>query len=101
MTSRMDQRSSTMAIAMMLEFPDLTEAQYAAGGQELQRDGAPAGQLLHAGGPMEGGGTRVVDVWTSQETADAFYGSRQFREQTASLTPPAMTQWPIAHWVCR
>lgn len=90
-----------MAIAMILEFPGMTEEQYAAAGQALQRDGAPAGHLFHAGGPMEGGGTRVVDVWESPEAAGAFYGSRQFREQTASRTPPTMTQWPIAHWVRR
>ena len=90
-----------MAIAMMLEFPDMTEGQYAAAGQELQRDGAPAGQLFHAGGPMEDGGIRVVDVWESQEAADAFYGSTPFRDQTASPHPPTMTQWPVVYWVSR
>jgi hypothetical protein len=32
----------------------------------------PQGQIFHAEGPMEGGGTRVVDVWESQEALDAF-----------------------------
>jgi hypothetical protein len=85
-----------MAIAMMLEFPGLTEEQYAAAGQELQRAGTPAGELFHAGGPMEGG-WRIVEGWASQEAADAFYGSAQFRELAATMTPPTIVQWPIAY----
>src|SRR4051794_12741903 len=74
-TVRLERKElSFMVIAMLLEFPGMTEEQYVTAGQELQRNGTAAGHLFHAGGPMEGGGIRVVDVWEAQEAADAFYG---------------------------
>ncbi len=85
-----------MAIAMMLEFPGLTEEQYAAAGAELHRSGTPSGELFHAGGPMDGG-WRIVEGWESQAAADAFYGSALFRQVTAAMMPPTTTAWPIAY----
>jgi hypothetical protein len=62
-----------MATAYVIEIPGMTPEQSAAVLRELGlRDTPPAGQILHVEGPMEGGGTRVVDVWESQEVFDAF-----------------------------
>jgi hypothetical protein len=43
------------------------------------------------------GGWRIVEGWESQEAADAFYGSAQFRQLTATMAAPTMTTWPIAY----
>jgi hypothetical protein len=59
-----------MAIAMLFEVQGLTPKQYDAAVREV---GLPApGQMFHLGEPMEGG-WRVLEVWESQEAADAFY----------------------------
>ena len=59
-----------MAIAMLFEVPGLAQEQYNAVVREV---GLPApGQIFHLAGPMEGG-WRVLEVWESQEAADAFY----------------------------
>jgi hypothetical protein len=59
-----------MAIAMLFEVQGLTPEQYDAAVWEV---GLPApGQIFHLAGPMEGG-WRVLEVWESQEAADAFY----------------------------
>ncbi len=90
-----------MTIAMLVEFPGMTEEQYRTAMLELQRSGAPGGELFHVAGPTEGG-WRIVEGWESQEAADAFYGSAQFRQLITTMTPPIITPWPIAYqerWV--
>ena len=60
-------------IGLLVEMPDLSTEQSARIIDELGLGGKPpAGQVFHAEGPMAGGGTRVVDVWESQEALDAF-----------------------------
>ena len=89
-----------MALAFLIEIPNMTAAQGAAVLRELGfTDRAPAGQILHIEGPMEGG-YRVVDVWESQEVFQTFV-----QEQLgpafarAGLTLPADLQpkavWPV------
>ena len=65
-----------MAVAMLMEWPEVTQAQYEAVMQELQLDmNPPAGGLFHVAGPMSGG-WRVVDVWESAEAFQTFSDQR-------------------------
>jgi hypothetical protein len=84
-----------MAIAIVGEIPGLTQEQYEAVVRMVNAAGTPAGALFHAGGPMEDG-YRTVEVWESQEAADAFYTSALLRDATAGLTTqPQLTIWPV------
>jgi len=59
-----------MAVAILLEWPGLTQQQYEQAMKELQLDAnPPAGGMFHVAGPMTGG-WRIVDVW---ESAEAFH----------------------------
>jgi hypothetical protein len=65
-----------MAVAMLMEWPEVTQEQYAAVMKELQLDvNPPAGGLFHVAGPMSGG-WRVVDVWESAEAFQTFSEQR-------------------------
>jgi len=85
-----------MALAILAEIPELTGEDYERVVQKVNESGSPAGVLLHAGGPMEGG-YRIVEVWETREAADAFYGSNLYREATASITtePKVVMTWPV------
>ena len=84
-----------MAIAMLVEIPGLTQEQYEAAAQIVNQSGPTlGGALIHGAGPMEGG-CRVVEVWESQEAADAFYGSALFQQIAAQMAPPKITAWPL------
>jgi len=85
-----------MALAILAELPELTREQYELVAKKVNESGSPAGALLHAGGPMEGG-YRIVEVWETREAADAFYGSNLYREATASITtePKVVMTWPV------
>jgi hypothetical protein len=66
-----------MATAYLIEIPSMNQEQSATVLRELGLTNTPPpGQILHIEGPMEGGGTRVVDVWKSQEVFDAFIRDR-------------------------
>ena len=90
-----------MALAFLIELPDVTPDQGAALLRELgSEDRPPAGNLVHVEGPMEGGGMRIVDVWESQELFEAFVGQQLAPAfQRAGLTFPADLQpkavWPV------
>ena len=85
-----------MALAILAEIPELTGEDYERVVKKVNESGSPAGALLHAGGPMEGG-YRIVEVWETREAADAFYGSNLYREATASITtePKVVMTWPV------
>ena len=84
-----------MAIAILAEIPGLTREQYETVVRKVNESGTPAGALFHAGGPIEDG-YRVVEVWVSQEAADAFYGSALYQQATATVTTqPQITTWPV------
>jgi hypothetical protein len=85
-----------MAIAMLVEIPGLTQEQYEQAAQQVNQAGpALGGALIHGAGPMEGGGCRVVEVWETQEAADAFYNSDFFRQIAAEMPQPKITRWPL------
>ena len=86
-----------MAIAMLIEVPGLTQEQYEAAVQHMSQAGPATGvplALVHVAGPVDGG-YRIVEVWNSQEDANAFYGSALFQETTANLPQPTMNTWPL------
>ena len=90
-----------MAVAFIFELPDFTAEQSAAVLRELELDTNPvAGQVFHLEGPMEGGGTRVVDVWESPEALQTFVQGRlaaAFQKVGATLPADLQPQavWPV------
>jgi hypothetical protein len=90
-----------MAIAYIIEIPGMNQEQSAAVLRELGLTNTPpSGQILHIEGPMEGGGTRVVDVWESQEVFDAFIRDRlqpAFERAGVSMPPDLRptAAWPV------
>jgi quinol monooxygenase YgiN len=85
-----------MPIAMLAQIPDLTAEQYEAVVKKVNQAGTPAGALVHAAGPVEGG-YRVVEVWQTREAADTFYTSELYRQATAAITsqPEILMTWPV------
>ena len=85
-------------IGLLVEMPELSTEQSARIIDELGLGGKPpAGQVFHAEGPMADGGTRVVDVWESQEALDAFMRDQLGPIiQRLGLSMPSPTIWPIA-----
>jgi hypothetical protein len=91
-----------MAIAYIIEIPSMNQEQSAAVLRELGLTNTPpSGQILHIEGPMEGGGTRVVDVWESQEVFDTFIRDRlqpAFERAGVSMPPDLQptAAWPVS-----
>jgi hypothetical protein len=85
-----------MALAIVAEVPDLTREQYEMVVKKVNESGSPVGALFHAGGPIEGG-YRIVEVWETRESADAFYGSELYREAAAAspTEPKIIMTWPV------
>ena len=85
-----------MALAILAEIPDLTREQYESVVKKVNESGSPAGALFHAGGPIEQG-YRIVEVWESRESADAFFGSELYREAAAATPtePKIVMTWPV------
>jgi hypothetical protein len=91
-----------MATAYLIEIPGMNQEQSAAVLRELGLTNTPPpGQILHIEGPMEGGGTRVVDVWESQEVFDAFIRDRlqpAFAKAGVTWSPDLRPTavWPVS-----
>ena len=85
-----------MAFAMLAEIPGLTRRQYESVVKKVNETGTPAGALVHAAGPVEGG-YRVIEVWQTREAADAFYTSPLYQAATAAITaqPNILMTWPV------
>ena len=85
-----------MAVVQIHELAGMTREQYEQGMRELNLSGPPPGSHLHASGPIEGG-WRIVEVWESEEAANAFYGSELFQQMVRSTgtAPPNITSYPI------
>ena len=87
-----------MAIALLFELAELSSEQAAAVLRELDLGGKPApGQLLHVEGPMEGGGTRVVDVWESEAAFQAFAQEKlgPIMQRLGVQAPGPRAVWPV------
>ncbi len=85
-----------MAVVQIHELPDMTRDQYERAIRALNISGPPPGSHLHASGPMEGG-WRIVEVWESEETANAYYTSEVFQQmaQSIGIRPPTITSYPV------
>jgi hypothetical protein len=82
----------------LVEIPELSSEESAQIIADLNLGGKPPkGQIFHAEGPMEGGGTRVIDVWESPEALDAFLRDQLGPiVQRRNIPLPQPTIWPIA-----
>jgi hypothetical protein len=84
-----------MAIAFVVEWSGVSEAQYQAVRQALTVDGQLApGEICHIPKVVEAG-WRFVDVWESEDAFRAFFADRLGAFlYTAGLPPPQVTSWP-------
>ena len=65
-----------MAIGFIFNNPGQAQEQYDAAVDQLNlAESLPEGWIFHAAGPTEDG-WRVVEVWESQEAADAYFQGR-------------------------
>ena len=90
-----------MAIAFMFEAPSMAQSDYD-GAMEAMGLGDseasfPIGLLAHLAGSTESGGWRVVDVWQTEDHANAFYGSSQFApvREAGPQFGITNTPWPL------
>ncbi len=71
-----------MAVCLIFEAPDGTEAQYEQVRSEVAPgDVPPPGATYHAAGPTEDGTWCVVEVWDSREALESF---------ATEILPPAL-----------
>src|SRR5215217_8108821 len=84
-----------MAIAFVVEWAGVSEAQYHAIMQALAANGQLApGEICHIPKVVEAG-WRFVDVWESEEAFKAFLADRLSAIlDTTGLQPPIETPWP-------
>ncbi len=85
-----------MAVLQIHELSDMTREQYEQAMRDLNLYGPPPGSQLHASGPMEGG-WRIVEVWESEEAANAFYGSALFQQvaRKNGIPVPKIKSYPV------
>ena len=90
-----------MPIAFIIDSNKIGQAEYDGLMEALGRASldtpTPVGSLAHLSGPQPDGGWRVIDVWDSEESANAFYGSEGFAAVTANAEAMgiATTPWPL------
>ena len=91
-----------MALAFIFEVDAMTADQYdgimaAMGLADADGFNSVAGVVAHIAGPKGDGGWRVVDIWESEDAANAFYASDQFAPVRAATesAPMTSTPWPI------
>jgi hypothetical protein len=85
-------------IGLFVEVPEMSSEKAAQVNNALNLGGKPPkGQVFHAEGPMEGGGTRVVDIWESQESLDTFMRNQLGPVfQRLNIPMPQPVIWPIS-----
>jgi hypothetical protein len=54
----------------------------------------PGGLVAHIAGPTAEG-WRVVDLWESEQAADAFYGSADFQRMLTGAPPMQQEAWSL------
>jgi hypothetical protein len=81
-----------MPIAFIFSSDKIGQAEYDGLMRALGRESldvpTPAGSLAHLSGPKPGGGWQVIDVWDSEESANAFYVPR-----SSPPSPPMRRPW--------
>jgi hypothetical protein len=84
-----------MAVALMVEFPHVTQVQYETA-RGLIGEALPPGLLLHVAGPTENG-WRVLEVWNTPEDVERFFGSEtaQHAFQSAGFPPAQPDLFPV------
>jgi hypothetical protein len=70
MVANREGRALRVTVVTILEIPGLSQEQYEVAGASLP-PGPPAGIRFHSCGPVDGG-WRIVDVWDSEESFNAF-----------------------------
>jgi hypothetical protein len=87
-----------MTVAFVFEGEDLTAESYDALMARIGRGdvnaGNPGGLVAHIAGPTADG-WRVIDLWESQQAADAFYGSADFQQMLAGAPPMRQEVWSL------
>lgn len=87
-----------MAVALVIEFPGVTQGQYDKVMKTLgldRTDDPPDGALLHLAGPTEKG-WEVIDVWESREDFDRFLREKLGRAiEEAGIAPPTAKEFPV------
>ena len=91
-----------MALTVILELPGVTQQQYDQVIDRITPDRkSPQGQILHVGGPIEGGWC-VVDVWESQEAFERFLQQKLIQAmQEAGMPPPQRKVFPVYNMIER
>lgn len=90
-----------MAIAFIFETDQFSQGAYDELMGEMGLGAAdapfPPGCIAHVAGPQGEAGWRVVDVWESEDAANAFYGSDQFApvRNSAAAAGIRTTPWAI------
>ena len=85
-----------MAIAMLYEFPDMTQEHYDRFIAEAY-DGPMPGVIAHAAGPMDGGGWWAFDVFESQDAADSIVSMATEKLQAMGAGAPSSVRTLHVH----
>ncbi len=85
-----------MPDAVLIEFaPGMTAEVYDQINDRVNPpDGKPEGLLFHCAGPSPDGGWRIIDVWDSRATFDAFLEAKVMPTAAEILGPEAVSQAP-------
>lgn len=84
-----------MSYGLVLVFEAVSEKDYWAVNDKLgikpeSNDGYPEGMIAHTGGPTDGGGWVVIEMWTSKAAQEAFMASRLGAALAAAgVNPPS------------
>jgi hypothetical protein len=84
-----------MAIAVLIETSGLTQEQYEMAARTFREVGTTLeGPLIHLAGQTEDG-YRIIEVWNTQDAANAFYGSELCGRVMSQLPPSTFATWPL------
>ena len=88
-----------MTVAFIFEVEGMTAEQYDGIMDQMGLSAAGAisehGAVAHIAGPKDGG-WRVIDIWDSEEAADAFYASDTFAPVRAATEGGSISRTPWA-----
>ena len=93
--------ASSVPVAFLFESDTVDQSGYDALMKAIGRESIdapnPSGHIVHLAGPKPGGGWRAIDLWESEEAANAFYGSDQFGPVTSAAAELGITStpWPM------